>query len=443
MNTRYIAVVFLVSTLCLTGTATDIGVAVQRGQKSVDPAILPLVSIVIATEDTPALLDTIVFEDLETHEKYRAVLSKKSDPSHPDMLTAVLAGHQFLSMPIIHLKPGRYQITSLDFLGPTGKNGFASFSFDPGRQQQYCFVVKPGYVNFAGTFLIDAPWPWLGRNNSRRTETSFTGRIRIESSAARDAGWVADVVPGMAALPTAVSKISNLAATLEADIGTPGWASVAKNYPTRPKKRKEVTPKIPAGVPEGTYHMTFDYQIGIKGDIQDAVIFVSSGSSKLDRVHLNALKKQKYLPATEQGKAIAVKATVPILVTVGAEDLTQAKAAASELPNNTVSVISVKCDPLPNSDLCSCKVRIGYTLASRTHGIIGLGFNVDEGGEEESHTEFAKAKVDQGTGEVELIANVKMPKSWVPTVDATLIEDPHPKTSPFLAYEIREIETTK
>ncbi len=63
-------------------------------------------------------LDTVNFENLDTHESLRMVLTSSFNTSHPDMITAAAAGGTTsLSLPILRLKPGRYRIAALEFVG--------------------------------------------------------------------------------------------------------------------------------------------------------------------------------------------------------------------------------------------------------------------------------------------------------------------------------------
>ncbi len=209
---RYI--VSILTLFAYTGCANSIGVAVKRGQKVVEASSLPLVCICIETYRAALPLDKIVFEDLDRGTVIKAVVAKSLNPSRPDMLTANADGNRSLSMPILHLPPGRYVIKSLEFVGPQSGVAGTSFEFDVSTTRQYIFRVQEGCVNYVGSLVITADWetirlPYISANAVNPTQASqqFASRVSTEQSAVRDARWATDVVPGMQDLKAVFSMI--------------------------------------------------------------------------------------------------------------------------------------------------------------------------------------------------------------------------------------------
>jgi hypothetical protein len=213
MMNRANAICLLAAALGFSGCAGYIGIAVKKGQQSIDSRDLPLTCIVIETDGAALPLDVIVFENLDTHESVKATLTKTFDidNSHPDMLTAMMFGYRYLSMPILHLKPGRYLVKSLEFVGPSPGLGISVCSFDLAQEHRYWFVVKPSCVNYVGGLVISADWNLVFRPhafNLRSADTTrFDFRVTIERDTARDMKWASDGVPGMRGLPSVVSAI--------------------------------------------------------------------------------------------------------------------------------------------------------------------------------------------------------------------------------------------
>ncbi len=183
-------------------------IAVLRGQKIVDPSILPLVCLEIGTVGTPLVLDSIVFENLETHIEESRTLANTFGRSHPDILTAAVSGSTSLSLPILKFRPGRYHLKSIVFVGPG--NGY---SLDLSASGIW-FEVKPGCVNYVGGIEINADWAYLFHGANRRVDYNEVNRISAPSSVLckdtvrRDVKWACDQIPGMLTLPAVVSPIT-------------------------------------------------------------------------------------------------------------------------------------------------------------------------------------------------------------------------------------------
>ena len=199
----------LVAACTLPSSSLASAIAVKRGQTKVSPGLLPLVCLEIGTIGTSLPLDAIEVENLETHAKQRLVLSSSFNISHPDMLTAQAPGPISLSLPILSLKPGRYQLNSVDFVS----GGASSYTMDLSSSGKYWFEVRPGCVNYVGGIEIAADWASIYRyrnepvRNNEVQRLSFETRILLLQTIKRDAKWACDVVPGLAALFSAESPM--------------------------------------------------------------------------------------------------------------------------------------------------------------------------------------------------------------------------------------------
>jgi hypothetical protein len=182
-------------------------IAVLRGQKTVDPSILPLVCLEIGTVGTPLVLDSIVLENMDTHVAESQTLANTFGRSHPDILTAAAPGPISLSLPILRFRPGRYRIMSVVFVGPG--NGY-SLDLSSGG---IWFEVKPACVNYVGGIEISADWAYLFSGANRRMEHNEVNRVSIQSrvicrdTAHRDVKWACSQIPGMLPLPSVVSPL--------------------------------------------------------------------------------------------------------------------------------------------------------------------------------------------------------------------------------------------
>ncbi len=193
--------------------ALGAGVAVKRGQQKVDPGILPLLCIAVATDDAALPLDTITFENLEEQKNYKFTLSGSFSASHPDMLTAVAHGNSSLSLPIVRLKPGTYLITQLEFLGAPVSGQTSNITYNLAQGIRLTFKVAAGCVNYAGTLVISADWAAArlpksdAMYNKGVPHRNFASQTHIEQTAQRDFKWASDVIPGMKTLPSVAAPI--------------------------------------------------------------------------------------------------------------------------------------------------------------------------------------------------------------------------------------------
>jgi hypothetical protein len=189
---------------CQAGTlsATDIYVAVKRGQQTVEPSVLPLVCLTIVTDRIALPLEILSIQEIDTHDLISARLEKKLGHSESEVLTAIQGDHQSLSMVILHLKPGRYWLSGLYFEG----RHRTEITFDLLKPIRYYIIVKPGCVNYVGSLVVSTDWESIRQPRSGES-VDFSCRLGTEQTAQRDKKWAADVVPGMAHLPSVESSI--------------------------------------------------------------------------------------------------------------------------------------------------------------------------------------------------------------------------------------------
>jgi hypothetical protein len=203
-RSRAIIAAFLLAPGALFGSS----IAALHGQRIVDPSILPLVCLEIGTVGTPLVVDSVVFENQETHGEETRTLANTFGKGHPDILTAAAPGPISLSLPILKFRPGHYRIKSIVFVGPG--NGYALDLSESG----IAFEVKPGVVNYVGGVEINADWSYLFHEANRHIDHNQVNRVSTSSSVIckdtvhRDMKWACDQIPGMLPLPWSVSFVS-------------------------------------------------------------------------------------------------------------------------------------------------------------------------------------------------------------------------------------------
>jgi hypothetical protein len=199
MKKTWIIIIALTMALSVHSYASSVRVAVKRGQKTVDPSILPLVGISFTTDSIALPIESLLLEDAATHELIKAKLGTL-DTTHPNVLTAFQGTHRSLCMVIIHLKPGKYRLKSLEYQGELR----TYFTFGLENERHLYFIVKDGCVNYIGSIVIVVDWRSI---KWQRGRTNLPVSITVEQTASRDAKWAADVIPGMAGLPSENSAI--------------------------------------------------------------------------------------------------------------------------------------------------------------------------------------------------------------------------------------------
>jgi len=106
-------------------------------------------------------------------------------------------------------------------------------------------------------------------------------------------------------------------------------------------------------------------------------------------------------------------------------------------PSDSLSIREVKSSPVPGGGYTSYKVRAAYTLASAAKGKVGLGFDGDEPGK---YRMVNDVTVERGSGEVELIGDVRHPPRRILSIYINLSPEPHPPRWTPLASDTRRIE---
>jgi hypothetical protein len=111
-------------------------------------------------------------------------------------------------------------------------------------------------------------------------------------------------------------------------------------------------------------------------------------------------------------------------------------ASAPNAGSDSIKIVDVKSAKIPGSDITSFRVTASYNLSSCPHGMVLLGFDSEDPGRFKM---VSDKKIESGTGEVELLADFKIPKRTVLTVYVNLSEDPHPVRWAPLANDTRQI----
>ena len=163
------------------GRAGASAIAVKRGQTAFNPRDLPLVCIEVATVGSAIPLDSIVLED-GAHAEVKLTVTSVFGSSHPDLLTAYTPAHESLSLPIMRLKPGRYVLKELEFVGLPGVRGATTISFTVSTPVHVVwFEVKPGCVNYVGGVSIWADWNAAAAGVATRDNVQSVHQTRFAS----------------------------------------------------------------------------------------------------------------------------------------------------------------------------------------------------------------------------------------------------------------------
>lgn len=209
-----------VLTLILTGVgqAAVISLPVKRGQKAINPKLLPLSCLAVTTHGATFSLRQLTVENTKTKTRYIAVFEKSLD-----LLTAAQADQKAHSLAIMQLPEGHYRILKLMFILP--EHPELDLIFDFGESRNFNFKVNPGAVNYHGSMTISADWkmitsasdavtdvligPWNPSIPGWGAESKLNSRVELEDTLSRDVKWVADVVPGMTKLPMVSSPLAS------------------------------------------------------------------------------------------------------------------------------------------------------------------------------------------------------------------------------------------
>jgi hypothetical protein len=125
-----------------------------------------------------------------------------------------------------------------------------------------------------------------------------------------------------------------------------------------------------------------------------------------------------------------------LFIAAGLTALITGCSSGPALRPDTVAIIDVQSEKKPDSEFTSYKVRVGYTLRSTERGEVSLGFDLEEPGR---FIVLGQQKIAKGTGEVEMVAEVRLPKRPTVTVFADLSEEDHPREWTSLAKASRVI----
>lgn len=110
------------------------------------------------------------------------------------------------------------------------------------------------------------------------------------------------------------------------------------------------------------------------------------------------------------------------------------------LPRDTVAIVDVQSTKIPDNEFTSFRVRVAYSLRSTERGVVMLGFDLETPGQ---YIILGQQEVKQGLGEVELVADVRLPKRSTVTVYADLSEVDHPPEWTSLASASRALTITE
>ena len=114
-----IALLFVFTEASLTGKDIVVKMAVKRGQTTINHNILPLVCITFVLDHAALPISEVGFTNLITKDDWFAKVGSLNS-RQPDVLTAMQGDHRSLIMVILHVQPGRYEITDLEFEGGGG-----------------------------------------------------------------------------------------------------------------------------------------------------------------------------------------------------------------------------------------------------------------------------------------------------------------------------------
>ena len=92
-------------------------------------------------------------------------------------------------------------------------------------------------------------------------------------------------------------------------------------------------------------------------------------------------------------------------------------------PPDTVAIVEVHSTPVPDSEFTSYKVKVFYSLRNADSAVVMLGFDLEERGR---YILLGEQKVGRGVGEVEVGADVRLPKRDTVTLYVNLSEENHP-----------------
>jgi hypothetical protein len=103
---------------------------------------------------------------------------------------------------------------------------------------------------------------------------------------------------------------------------------------------------------------------------------------------------------------------------------------------DTVAIVEIQPKDIPESEFTSFNVRVAYALRSTDHAVVMLGFDLEEPGR---FILLGEQTVAGGVGEVDVEADVRLPKRDTVTLHVNLSEKDHPSEWTPLAEATRRL----
>ena len=129
-----------------------------------------------------------------------------------------------------------------------------------------------------------------------------------------------------------------------------------------------------------------------------------------------------------------------LLIAAGLIALISGCASEPTPPPDTVTILDVKSSAIPNSEYTRYNVKVAYLLRSVPRAVVTLGFDLEEPGR---YIVMNEREVGEGIGEVDVSADVRLPKRDTVTLYADLSRLHHPSQWTSLAQASRELTITK
>ena len=130
-------------------------------------------------------------------------------------------------------------------------------------------------------------------------------------------------------------------------------------------------------------------------------------------------------------------ALVAVVVTAFVQSGCQSPLAAI---SDSVKILQIQSARIPRSEFTSYKVKVHYDLVSKQKGKVMLGFDSEEPG---AYKMLSDVSINRGSGEVELMADVKDQNRSVITAYVNLSEYPHPSPWTPLANDTLQVRVIR
>ena len=109
-------------------------------------------------------------------------------------------------------------------------------------------------------------------------------------------------------------------------------------------------------------------------------------------------------------------------------------------PPDELKIADVQSTPIANSAYTSYKLKVNYTLKSAREAVVTVGFDLEQPGR---YIILAQQNVSQGSGAVEMSADVRLPDRDTVTLHADLSRRHHPPEWRSLASDDRVLTIAK